>query len=319
MKAKELRICCIVNSRSGTAGESPARLIRELFAQHGITAQILEPPDSNSLATLAKDTVQQNYDIIVAGGGDGTINAMASEIVGNSIIKFGVLPMGTFNHFARDLGIPIDLEKAVETIVTGHVKSVDVGEVNDRIFVNNSSLGLYPAMVRLRESLQKSGHRKLLAAAWASFRIFIRFRRLRLELHPAKGSVLKRNASMLFVGNNPYEMNLNQLGKRLALDRGQLWVMMPTSSSRWGLMAGLIAVLFGYEKTKDVFVFEATKLTVASHHRRLLEVAVDGEVLQLQPPLTYRSRPKSLQVIVPTVEVPHNMPVRKRSARVSSL
>ena len=126
---QKLRICCIINSHSGTAGQSPARLVNELFIKRGITAKILEPRDNNSIAALAKNAMDEDYDIIVAGGGDGTINAVASAIVGNSAIKLGILPMGTFNHFARDLGLPIDLEKAVEIIVAGQVKSVDAGEV----------------------------------------------------------------------------------------------------------------------------------------------------------------------------------------------
>jgi len=250
---------------------------------------------------LAKDAIQQNYEIIVAGGGDGTVNAVASALVGNSSIKLGILPMGTFNHFARDLGIPIEMEKAVEIIVAGQVQSVDVGEVNGRIFVNNSSLGLYPAMVRLRESLQKSGHTKLLAALWASIRIFIRFRRLRLELHPATGSILKRKTPMLFVGNNPYATSIATLGTRPSLDRGLLWAMMPTASTRWGLLSSLFAILSGREEASDIFTFEATNLVVASN-RHLLKVAIDGEVLQLSLPLNYRTRPKSLQVIVPATK-----------------
>ena len=172
-----MRIFCIINDHAGSAGVSPKRNVEELFLKHGITAHIVEPSDARLIATLAKDAIQKSYDVIVAGGGDGTVNAVASAIIGNSAIKLGILPMGTLNHFARDLGIPIDMEKAVETIVTGHVKSIDVGEVNGKIFINNSGLGLYPAMVRLREGLQKSGHRKFLAAIWASLRIFARFRR----------------------------------------------------------------------------------------------------------------------------------------------
>ena len=294
----KLRICCIINSHAGTAGDSPERLLQELFAKHGISPKIFEPSDGSAITTFAKDAIQLNYDIVVAGGGDGTVNAVACALVGNSAIKFGILPMGTFNHFARDLGIPTDMEKAVEIIVAGHVKSVDVGEVNGRIFVNNSSLGLYPAMVRLREGLQRSGHGKLLAVAWASLRIITRFRRLRLELHPAAGAVLKRNTPMLFVGNNAYETTLATLGTRPSLDRGQLWVMMPTASTRWGLLSSLIAILSGREKASDVFTFEATDLIVTSK-RRMFKVAVDGEVLYLQPPFNYRTRPKSLQVIVP--------------------
>lgn len=233
-----MRIFCLINGHAGSAGSSP-HTVEGLFLNHGITAHIVEPSDTSSITTLTKDAIQKNYDVIVAGGGDGTVNAVASAIIGNSAIKLGILPMGTLNHFARDLGIPIDMEKAVETIVAGHVKSIDVGEVNGKVFINNSGLGLYPAMVRLREGLQKSGHRKFLAAIWASLRIFARFRRLSLELHPPGGAVVKRNTPMLFVGNNPYDTSLTTLGARSSLDMGLLWVVMPLASSRWGLVRSL--------------------------------------------------------------------------------
>ena len=160
------------------AGRAPRQLLVELFSKHGITPEILEPEDAGSITTLARDAVRRGFDIIVAGGGDGTVNAVASAVVGHGTKKLGVLPIGTLNHFARDLGIPIELEDAIEVIFAGSERVVDVGEVNGRIFVNNSSVGLYPAIVRLRESLQKSGFGKFPAAVWASLRIVSRFRRL---------------------------------------------------------------------------------------------------------------------------------------------
>src|SRR5207244_4368888 len=153
-------------------------------------------------------------------------------------------------------------------------------------FVNNSSLGLYPAVVGARESLQKSGYAKLSALIWASLEIIMRFPRLRLDLRPTTGSALRRNTPMLFVGNNAYEASLTRLGTRTSLDQGRLWVMMPTVSSRWGLMSSVVALLAGRENISDLFTCEVTNLIVASH-RRLLKVANDGEVLQLQPPLNY--------------------------------
>ena len=296
---KILRIFCIINDHAGSAGASAKADLEELFLRHSVKADIVEPSDTGSIATLAKGAIQKDYDVIVAGGGDGTVNAVASELVGNSAVKLGILPLGTLNHFARDLGLPTDIEKAVETIVASHVKSIDVGEVNGKIFINNSGLGLYPAMVKLREGLQKSGHRKLLAALWASLRIFARFRHLGLELHPPGGRVVKRETPMLFVGNNPYNTSLAGLGTRPSLDMGLLWVVMPTASGRWGLVRSLWAILTASEKTGDIYSIHAANLVVASR-RRLIKVAVDGEVMQLRPPLNYRIHPKSLQVIVPS-------------------
>ena len=297
-----MRVFCIINGHAGSAGASPTPRVEELFLKHGFKADIVKPSDSSSIDALAKDAIQKKYDVIIAGGGDGTVNAVTSALVGNSVIKLGILPLGTLNHFARDLGIPTDLEKAVETIVAGQTKSVDVGEVNGQFFINNSGLGLYPAMVRLREGLQRSGHRKFLAAIWASMRIFARFRRLHLELHPPGGSVVKRDTPMLFVGNNPYDTSLPTIGARSSLDMGLLWVVMPMVSSRWGLVRSLWAILSGSRKTGELYTIHTANLVVASR-RRLLKVAVDGEVLQLEPPLNYRIHPKSLQVIVPAASL----------------
>ncbi len=296
-----MRIFCIINDRAGTAETFSKVAIEERFLENGVKIDIAEPSDANSISELVKDAIQKNYDVIVAGGGDGTVNSVVSEIIGNSAIKLGILPMGTLNHFARDLGIPLDLEGAVETIVKSYVKSVDVGEVNGRIFINNSGLGLYPGMVRIREGLQKSGHRKFLAAIWASLRIFARFRLLGLELHPPGGAVVKRDTPMLFVGNNPYDTSLTTIGARSSLDLGLLWVVMPMVTSRWALIRSLWAILSGSRKTGDLYTIHGDHLTVASR-RRVLKVAVDGEVLQLKPPLNYRIRPKSLQVIVPATK-----------------
>jgi YegS/Rv2252/BmrU family lipid kinase len=306
-KLSRLRIFCLINGRAGTAGIAPKRKVEELFLKPGITAHIVELPDAGSISALIKDATQKKYDVIIAGGGDGTVNAVASEIVGNGEIKLGILPLGTLNHFARDLGISTDMEEAVETIIAGHVKSVDVGEVNGRIFINNSSLGLYAEMVRLREGLQNSGHRKYLAALWASLRIFARFRRFHLELHPPGGIAFKHATTMLFVGNNPYEMTWARLGARRFLDLGLLWVVMPTATTRLGLLRSLFAVLLDSRKTGDIETFHAAHFSVASR-RRLLKVAVDGEVMQLKPPLNYKIRPRSLQVIVPAPKLTGNKP-----------
>jgi len=269
----------------------------ELFAKHGVTPEILELEKGKSIDALAKDAVKRDFEIVVAGGGDGTVNAVASELIGQKNRKLGVLPLGTFNHFARDMGVPVEIEEAVTSIVAGRAKAVDVGEVNGRIFLNNSCLGLYPEMVRLREGLQKSGYRKFPALLRASFHILMRFPRLYLELHPEPGHSLRRSTPVLFIGNNAYDTRLTQLGKRASIDQGKLWLMMPTASTRWSLLVSLFGILVGREKPDSVVTFEGTDMIVMG--RRRLKVAIDGELLRLRPPLNYRIRPKALRVIVP--------------------
>lgn len=293
-----MKICCILNQKSGSAGSAEEVDIVGLFSKHGINPEILHSTEGSSISDLAEKAAQQNYDVIVAGGGDGTISAVAAALVDHPSTRLGILPMGTLNHFARDLGIPFDVAKAVDIICAGYSEAVDIGCVNERYFVNNSSVGLYPAVVKLRESLQSSGYSKWWAALLSSIRIFSRFRRLHLEVHGPTGEVVTRKTALLFVGNNVYETTPAKLGTRHAINRGQLWVNMPVSSTRTGLFFNLIALVFGHEKPADSMMFEATSLKVISK-KKLLTVAADGEVLRLVPPLNYRILPKSLDILVP--------------------
>ncbi len=293
-----MRICCIINNYAGSAGKSSVNNIRELFEAGGLSPRIIEVRPGEDISALAKTAIEQNYDTIVAGGGDGTINAVASSLVGNKNVRLGILPLGTLNHFARDAGIPHDIGEAVDNIISGNIKAVDTGEVNGQVFLNNSSVGLYPAIVKLREGLQRSGYGKWTAAAWATLRIMLRFRRLHLELQPASGPIIQRSTPLLFVGNNAYETDPLQIGTRLDLTRGKLWITMPTSSTRWRLFVSLVSIVLGKEKPGEVYKFEVTTMTVISN-RRQLKVAIDGEVRHLKPPLIYLTHPQSLQVILP--------------------
>lgn len=293
-----LKVFAIVNSRSGPTGESCASQLETLFAKQDVQIKIVELDGVRSPKTLAEDAVRQKYDVIVTAGGDGTINAVASGMVGNSAIKLGIIPRGTLNHFAHALEIPVDIEKAVETIVAGHTKLVDVGQVNDCIFINNSSIGLYPAIVRMRENLQHSGLGKWPAALWASIRIFSRFRRLSLGLVTASGVTIRQVTSMLFIGNNAYETSFPALGQRPTLEGGKIWIMMPKSATRWGLIASFIKMISHRDSASDSVTMEANELTVHCK-RHFIKVAIDGEVIQLRSPLRYSIRTKSLRVIVP--------------------
>jgi YegS/Rv2252/BmrU family lipid kinase len=293
-----LKVCCILNAKSGGADLVGHGAIVDLFSRHGVRVDIFKMRNGNSVVDLAKHAVEQNYDIIVAGGGDGTVNAVATALMGHPSIHLGVLPLGTLNHFARDLDIPIDVARAVDIICAGHSKAIDVGVVNDCHFLNNSSVGLYPAIVRLRESLQTAGYSKWWAALLSSLRILSKFRRFDLEVQPSDGPFIKRKTALLFVGNNAYETAVTKLGTRTAIDRGRLWINLPISQTRMGFILGLVALVFQREKPADTLIFEATSLKVSSK-KRLLTVAADGEILHLKPPLNYRILPKALNVLVP--------------------
>ena len=293
-----MRICCLINARSGNESQQFTQAVEAEFAKHNVDVEIIETEDGSVLSRLAKLAIEEDYDTIVAVGGDGTINAVASAVVGRPNIKFGVIPRGTLNHFAGALGIPNELEKAVKTIVAGYAKSVDVGQVNGKIFVNNSSLGLYPSIVKMREGLQKKGSSKWPAALWSSIKILFRFHRLSLDLAFANGLERTQTTPMLFIGNNAYDTTIPKLGTRSSLEGGQIWIMMPTSTSRMGLLSSFVKIIFGRETAKDAVTLETKELTVTSN-RGMEKVAIDGEVIRLQSPFKYKILPKSLRVIVP--------------------
>lgn len=293
-----MKICCILNEKAGSADLAGRDIVVDLFSKHGVSVNIYETREGNSVSDLASLAVRQKFDIIVAGGGDGTINAVATALIGHPSARLAILPLGTLNHFARDLDIPFDVSRAIEIICAGHSKSVDVGIVNDCYFLNNSSVGLYPAIVRLRESLQSAGYSKWLAALLSSLRILVKFRRFDLEVQPSDGPFIKRKTPLLFVGNNAYETALTKLGRRTTIDRGRLWISLPISQTRMGFILGLVALVFQREKTTDTLIFEATSLKVSSKKRHLT-VATDGEIVHLKPPLNYRMLPRALNVLVP--------------------
>jgi diacylglycerol kinase family enzyme len=293
------RLIVILNAASGDPGkeEIASRLV-ELFRARDTEATVLLARDGEEIVEMARRAVLEKPRAIIAGGGDGTVNAVASMLVGTNI-ALGVLALGTLNHFARDMRIPSDLDEAAHTIVAGHVTAVDVGEVNERIFVNNSSLGLYPSLVRRRQrQQQKLGRGKWPAFAWAAFTVLRRYAFMRVHLR-ANGNNIIRRTPFVFIGNNQYEMEGLHIGARECLNRGQLCLFMPHHGGRLGLLGLALRALFRRLRgTKDFDELVAEAMVVETHQKRP-HVAVDGEVTRMDAPLRYRVRPGALRVIVP--------------------
>lgn len=291
----------IINANSGGVIESETEvLLREAFAAHGVEANIHFAKGGDEINELAKRAAEGDAKIIVAGGGDGTISAVAAEAV-RSKKTLGVLPLGTLNNFSKDLQIPPDLSEAVRIIAEGHTRLVDVGEVNENIFINNSSIGLYPKIVRTRERQQRLGRGKWLAALWATLRMFRLSPFLKVRIKLGDMSFL-RKTPFVFVGNNEYEMDLYKIGRRLEMDGGELSVYFLHRGGRWGVILLLVRTVFGMVKQWKDFEAVKTEETVIHTRRKRLHVAFDGEVRILESPLRYRIRRQALTVIVPKPE-----------------
>lgn len=238
---------------------------------------------------------------VVAAGGDGTLNAVASQLV-NAPAALGVLPLGTLNHFAKDLGLPTRPEDALRVIATGHTRAIDVGEVNGHYFLNNSSLGLYPDIVRDRERQQtRLGRGKWTAFFWAVWGALRRYPFMTVRLR-VNGEDFVQRSPFVFVGNNAYQMEGFQIGQRASLEDGQLSVYVAHRAGRWRLLQlGLRALAGRLRPTRDFRVLTAPELGIDTPHRHL-RVATDGEVRVLQAPLHYRIHAGALRVITPALD-----------------
>lgn len=288
----------ILNRHSGSGLADPAPdTIAAFFRKHGRDANVSIAPESG-LREFIQGKVSGPASIIVAGGGDGTVGSVAAELIGTDKI-FGVLPLGTLNHFSKDLGIPQDVEGAVDTLINGRVARVDVGEVNGRFFLNNSSLGVYPLVVRDREHQQKRlGRSKRWAFAIAALHLLKRYPRLALHL-TVDGKKLSRRSPFLFVGNNEYELTGFALGERRALNTGHLGLYVTPRIGRFDLYWLLLRAFFGrLERQRDFESFRVLEARVETPHGELL-VATDGEVVRMKSPLHYRIHPAALQVMAP--------------------
>ena len=289
-------IICILNDAAGPdAKQKPSDQVAEMFAARSVGAQVWSARSGAELSDLARKAVAREPDIVVAGGGDGTINCVSSALVGTDI-ALGVLPMGTLNHFAKDLAIPLSLEDAVETIVQGKIARVDAGEVNGRLFLNNSSLGLYPRLVRERERLQGGGSSKTIAFLRATGWVFFRYSHIHVRLDAKGAGTRSRATPFVFVGNNQYRTEGWMIGTRERMDAGQLWLYIAPFKGPGELARMALSAVFGRRGANRVESFAATECLIETR-RKSVDVATDGEVTRMASPLRYRIRAGALKVI----------------------
>lgn len=296
---RPMRVMAIVNSGagSGSAGELDVDELRRLFRDAGMEADVRIVP-GDRIGEAADEAARSGVDALVAGGGDGTIRAVAARLAGGPI-PLGVLPVGTLNHFARDLGIPVDLPGAVRVIAQGTVHGLDVGEVNGEIFVNNSVLGFYPPVVKVRDRERQEMQRsKWAATISAAFKVLPRHPPLRIRVRTGEQDLV-RETLFAFIGNNEYEMSAFSYGARSRLDSGNLYLYIAKIRDGFDLAGLLLLSLFRDVKATDrLDCLSAPELTIELE-QRTVPVYLDGEVTVLETPLRYRNRVRDLRVILP--------------------
>jgi len=274
------------NPRSGTAVATDE--LKRYFAEAGITiTDLIDITDDESSQRIRTHAVSGAT--IAAIGGDGTLSNVAKHIIGTDGV-FAPLPGGTLNHFTKDAGVNQDLKTAVMNLQSAKPRRVDVATVNGTVFLNNSSMGVYPLSLHTRKRFEdKLG--KWPAAVIGSLRAFVRFRLYDVEIN---GQEFR--TPFLFVGNNDYHIGAS--GERTSLNEGKLCVYLIASDRRRDIIRLILSAIAGRLREQPDFIFFKTEqLTIHTKNARSVSVATDGEVTRMHAPLTYQSVPAGLTII----------------------
>ena len=304
-----MKTLVLLNASAGTLAASktadePER-IRRGFEAAGVDAEVRLVPPAELEQVTREASRDASLAAVVAGGGDGTLNTIASALTGTGK-PFGILPLGTHNHFAKDMAVPLDLDQATAALgrglVRGELRDVDVGEVNGKVFLNFSGIGLHPLVVKHRDTQRAVlGRKKFVAMFFALLRVLRRPPVLRARLE-AGATVVRRITPSVIVCNNPHQMRVFGVENVSYADRSLLNVYVARSTRLPGLLWLVVRAAF---RTLDSATnFEALVLPDVTIHTRgaSARVSIDGEVTDLPTPLRYRVRRGGLKVVVPLEE-----------------
>lgn len=297
-------IICNASSGSGDAAEARQK-IEQVLASAGRPHEFIlidEPARLPEIAQRAAEAAVRDDGAVVVAGGDGSINAVAQAVLPTGR-PFGIVPQGTFNYSPRAHGIPLETTAAAHALLSAKLKPVQVGLVNERVFLVNASLGLYPELLQDREEYKREHGRKRSVALLAGLRTLMQeHRALRLEIETDAGREVLHTLS-LFVGNNP--LQLEQVGLPQAQDvqrrRLAAVVVKPVGRIRLVSLAvrGLLGRLAEAEGVRDFSFRTMTVRPLSGAARRPMKIAVDGEVFWSQAPLHFGVAPQTLMLMVP--------------------
>ena len=291
--AELTRLAVIRNPASGSAVDRAT--LAKAFAAAGLSAHIVDSRSRDVAGAL--NAIADRYDVFVAAGGDGTVSAVAAAAA-QSGKTLAILPTGTLNHFARDAGIPAQIDQAIAIIRNGVERGVDLGLVNDHLFLNNVSLGNYPRMVDVRDALERRGRTRTMATTMAVAKTWWRLRKLSAWLTVDDRAILRRSPFFV-IGNGSYTLSGLSLGKRERISDGRLSLYIAPAMGRLGVLTLPLRALTGtLERHEQFETMCAAQITAAFTHQRV-SAAIDGEVHELQTPLEFSIWRNGLRLMVP--------------------
>ncbi len=294
------RICLIANKKSGQNSRD-AEAIDRAMAALGDGAWRLDWDAKTPIETTMDKALEDDPEIIVAAGGDGTVMAVAGALLGKGV-PMAVLPLGTFNFFARGLGLSEEPERAAAEILNGHPHDIRIGKVNDQAFLNNASLGVYPAILRERETVYSRWGRFRVAAHWSVIKTFLKFRKPMRMTITADGTRETRRSALVFVARSAYQLERFGIEGSDAIDDDRFAVLIARASTRKELFAMTFRLALGKPlRGRDYDLLTPRELTIETRRRRAL-LAFDGEKVRAAGPFHFHMAEERLTIILPEQE-----------------
>lgn len=294
----------IYNPKSGFHGQQSLALdqqIMDLWIKAGFDVKkfaIAEPIDIDHMMSEVLLRHQGSHGVVVAAGGDGTLNTVA-RYLRHTDIPMGILPLGTFNYVARVLNIPLDLLEAAQVIAQGQSRAIHVACVNQYIYLNNASLGLYPLFIQQRENYNRILGRFPIHAYTSALEVMLRHRKeLKLEVE-VDGQRYRVKTPLVFFGNN--QLQLKELNLKIAqqVAEGKVAGVIVAKSDKLTLFKTLWQLMRGkLEQTPDVYSFAAQQVKIYSR-AKCLTLAIDGEIVEVTTPLNISVDQHALKIMVP--------------------
>jgi diacylglycerol kinase family enzyme len=288
----------LINRAGGTAaglGEALGDAVTGAFARAGrpIQLELLEPGEMPEALRR-----HAGAPIIAVGGGDGTIGT-AAAVLANSMTALAILPLGTRNHLARQLGVPLDLAAAAQVAVSGQRRRIDLGRAGSRVFVNNASFGIYTRFVRERDAGVRRTYGGIVRAAWH----VLRHMRAQFFALRVGGRHQDIATPLLFIGNNEYSLHVGHVGERESLTDHQLSLLALPDKGPFEISFFALRALCGAAEPNHDFLEYGRASDVVIEGIGAIEGTFDGEVVVLPLPLHVRTLPNALGVVSPRESV----------------
>lgn len=289
----------ILNARSGShRAEKTRQILGMVLGESGRSFQITVA-SGDAIERVAQEKAASGCEVLVAGGGDGTVRGVAEAVL-QAHKTLGVLPLGTFNYFARNLGIPLDLEAAAHIILEGFSVRAPVFDLDGRLVLTNVSIGIHPAVLLKRRRLYRRwGRNQFNAYLSVLLTAFQAAPRMRLRLATGRGEVV-RETPLVLICSNAFQMEAFQLAGTECLAAGQFALYVAHMAGRATIFRlGLRALLRCLRPGVDYEVICTSDATIETLRRRHLRAAVDGELEKLESPMRFRVAREPLCVLVP--------------------